>query len=120
MLVTPYDLQDKIIMPVKNIPDKNVRNDTFQYKNKIKAAVIVFILFILLSHKVAFKILDLILKVFSNNVNILDDDENNKPNYKLQSSEKIISSKADRLALFNNMINENDKRMFFPLLGLTI
>jgi hypothetical protein len=46
----------------------------------------------------------------SKNKTILDDDVNDKSNYKLQSSGKIISSKADRLALFNSMINENDKR----------
>jgi hypothetical protein len=73
MLVTPYDLQDKIIAPISN---NNENINTFSYTSKIRFAFIVFILFIILSHKVAFKVLDLILKVFANNINILDADDN--------------------------------------------
>ena len=74
MLITPYDLQDKIIAP---IPKNNKETtNTFSYTNKIRCAFIVFIMFIVLSHKVAFKVLDLILKVFANNINILDADDN--------------------------------------------
>jgi hypothetical protein len=73
MLVTPYDLQDKIIAPISN---NNENINTFSYTSKIRCAFIVFILFIILSYKVAFKVLDLILKVFANNINILDADDN--------------------------------------------
>ena len=77
MLVTPYDLQDKSIGDVtdsKKVTQFDV--STFQYKNKLKAAIITFLLFIVLSHKVAFKILQLIIQVFSNNVTIIDENEN--------------------------------------------
>lgn len=53
---------------------KNLEAD-FEYKNKFKSAIYVFILFIILSNKVAYKILDLIIKVFSNKIEIIDECE---------------------------------------------
>jgi hypothetical protein len=48
----------------------------FQYVSKFKSALYASVLFILLSHKVAYKVLDLILKVFTNSIEVIDDNEN--------------------------------------------
>lgn len=48
----------------------------FQYKNKFKSAVYVFVLFVLLSNKVSYKILDLIVQVFSSSIEVIDENEN--------------------------------------------
>ena len=55
---------------------KKTNLDDFQYMNKLRSAVYAFVLFLLLSNKVAYKVLDIIAKVFSNNVSIIDDQEN--------------------------------------------
>lgn len=61
---------------ISDTSSKKKENTDFQYKNKIRSAVYVFILFIILSNKVSYKILDLIIKVFTNNVEIIDENEN--------------------------------------------
>ncbi len=71
--MTPLELQTK---PLKPIEKKVDDIGGFQYVNKFKSAIYAFILFILLSHKVAYKILDLIIKVFTNNVEVIDENEN--------------------------------------------
>ena len=66
------------------LPEKKVKttvpivkdHQSFQYTNKIKSALYAFILFIILSHKVAYKVLDLILKVFTSKIEIINDEEN--------------------------------------------
>lgn len=62
-------------MPDKVKPKESINDLDFQYKNKFKSAVYVFLLFILLSNKTAYKILDIIIKVFSSNIDIIDDCE---------------------------------------------
>lgn len=52
-----------------------IKLDDFHYSRKIKLAVIASVLFLLLSNKVAYKILDIILNVFTNNVKVIDDNE---------------------------------------------
>jgi hypothetical protein len=49
--------------------------DDFQYSRKIKSGVIATILFLILSNKVSYKILDIIINVFTNNVSVIDDNE---------------------------------------------
>lgn len=56
--------------------DKHPTDNDFQYKNKFKSAVYVFVLFILLSNKVSYRILDIIVKVFSNSIDVIDENEN--------------------------------------------
>lgn len=51
-------------------------DDSFQYKNKLKSGLYAFVLFAVLSQKVSYKILDLIVKVFSNKIEVVDDNEN--------------------------------------------
>jgi len=64
-------------VPIENVGEgKKKKMDDFQYMYKLRSAVCVFILFLLLSNKVAYKVLDIIAKVFSNNINIIDDQEN--------------------------------------------
>ena len=48
----------------------------FQYSNKFKSAIIAFLLFIILSNKLSYKVLNLILTSFNNNIQIIDEDEN--------------------------------------------
>lgn len=61
----------------KNVGESKKKNlGDFQYMHKLRSAVCAFILFIVLSNKVAYKVLDLIAKVFSNNLHIIDDQEN--------------------------------------------
>lgn len=80
MLITPYDVQDKSLQDLKNVgPVTNSvkqKNKDFQYGNKFRSGLYAAILFILLSQRVAYKILDLIVKVFSNRVDVIDDDDN--------------------------------------------
>lgn len=71
--VTPMDLQDKPVPEYRPYrPKKKVNNE---YSTKFKSAVYAAVLFILFSHKVAYKILDVILKLFSNRIEVIDDDE---------------------------------------------
>lgn len=66
-----------LALPPKKIITQPVKvNDNFQYMNKFKSAVYASVLFIILSHKVSYKVLDLILKVFINNIEIIDENEN--------------------------------------------
>lgn len=51
----------------------NYDNVIDSYTGKFKTTVYVFILFILLSHQVAYKILDMIVKVFTNNIEITNE-----------------------------------------------
>lgn len=57
-------------------PKSKSKSKPFLFINKFKTAVIAFILFIILSNKVSYKILDLILKLFSKNTEIIDDEDN--------------------------------------------
>ncbi len=59
----------------QNPKKENVKIVDFQYKNKLKSAVYAFILFIVLSNKVSYKILDLIVKMFSQNIEVMDETE---------------------------------------------
>jgi hypothetical protein len=57
-----------------NIYNKaNYDNIVDNYTNKFKTAIYVFILFVLLSHQVAYKVLDMIVKVFTNNIEITNE-----------------------------------------------
>ena len=60
--------------PIQYPEQSDTRN--FQYVNKFKSALYAAILFIILSHKVAYKILDLIIKVFISSIEVIDEDEN--------------------------------------------
>jgi hypothetical protein len=73
MLVTPYDVQDK---PLQGFNKNNVKtkNSDFQYSNKFRSGIYAAVLFILLSQKVSYKILDLVVKAFYNKIDIIDDD----------------------------------------------
>lgn len=51
----------------------NYDNVVDSYTSKFKTTVYVFILFIVLSHQIAYKILDMIVKVFSNNIEITNE-----------------------------------------------
>lgn len=60
-------------------PQLPITNDQKQYTYsdyivKFKTAVYTFALFLLLSSSSAYKILDIVLKLFTNNVEILDED----------------------------------------------
>lgn len=54
--------------------DKDIKQD-FNYVNKFKSAAYSFILFIIFSHKVAYKVLDLIINIFTNKIDIIDDND---------------------------------------------
>ena len=80
-LPAPFvDTQDKseYYTRSKNVkkPSENYYMEDFQYVRKLRSAVYVFILFSILSQKVAYKILDIIFKVFSNTIDITDENEN--------------------------------------------
>ena len=74
--MTPLDLQDRPVKKQEAPVTNSSKMGDFQYINKFKSAAYAFVLFILLSHKVAYKILDLIIKVFTNNVEVIDEMEN--------------------------------------------
>jgi hypothetical protein len=66
-------------MQLQQPQDQNYQQaDTgkFQYVNKFKSALYAAILFVVLSHKVAYKVLDLIIKVFISSIEVIDGDEN--------------------------------------------
>lgn len=52
------------------------RDDSFQYINKLRSALLASLLFLILSNHVSYKILDLIFSSFSNNQHVLDDENN--------------------------------------------
>ena len=54
--------------------DKKLQD--FQYKNKLRSGIISFILFLVLSNKVSYKVLNVILSAFNNSIQVIDDDEN--------------------------------------------
>lgn len=54
---------------------ENNKIEDFQYSRKLKLGVIAAVLFLLLSNKVAYKILDIIVSIFSNNIKVIDDNE---------------------------------------------
>lgn len=64
------------------VPPQSFQNDLNKnepksyniYVNKFKTAIYCFVLFILLSSQSAYKIMDIVIKIFSKNVEILDDD----------------------------------------------
>lgn len=72
MLVTPYDqLVDSAKKPTEELKQKkSSTNNTF------RTAIYVFFLFIILSNPVSYKILDIIVKSFFNNIEVIDEDEN--------------------------------------------
>lgn len=61
--------------PVQPLQKQALKNE-FQYVSKFKSAVYASLLFVLLSHRVAYKVLDLIIKVFTNNLEVIDENEN--------------------------------------------
>jgi hypothetical protein len=80
MMVTPYDLQDKAVLPANmkkeekiDYAPKKVHNE---YSTKFKAAIYAAILFILLSQNISYKILDLIVKLFTQRLEVIDEDNN--------------------------------------------
>ena len=76
MLVTPYDLQDKSMEKIKPTVYNEQKTNSFQYGSKFKSGVYAALLFLLLSQKVSYKILDLIMKVFSNRIDVIDEMDN--------------------------------------------
>lgn len=69
------DLQDKPVTYISKTeqPDTSSKKmPNFEYVNKFKSAAIGFVLFIVLSHNVSYKVLDLILKTFNSNILIID------------------------------------------------
>lgn len=56
--------------------DKSDKLDDFQYARKLTSAVYAFLLFFILSQKASYKVLDIIAKVFTNNLLIIDENEN--------------------------------------------
>jgi len=62
--------------PSKQATQQPPQKQEFQYVSKFKSAIYAFILFILLSHRVAYKVLDLIIKVFTSNVEVIDENDN--------------------------------------------
>lgn len=63
-------------MPVRTEQNgEHKKIEDFQYSRKIKLGVIAALLFLLLSNKVAYKILDIVINVFTNNVRVIDDNE---------------------------------------------
>ena len=67
---------DFVYVPPSPLPitNDNAKGFYSTYIAKFKSAVYVFILFLLLSSGSAYKILDIVLKLFSNNIEILDED----------------------------------------------
>lgn len=78
MLITPYDLQDKPLSTTqhKEINPVNKNKVYNEYSTKFRSAIYAFVLFILLSHKASYKILDIILKILTNRLDAIDNDEN--------------------------------------------
>jgi len=66
--------QKSIQQPTKTVATP--KKQDFQYISKFKSAIYASILFIVLSHKVAYKVLDLIIKVFTHNVEVIDENDN--------------------------------------------
>lgn len=64
------------VKPQQSKNKQKNEDDSFQYKNKIKSGLYAFVLFSILSQKVSYKILDLIVKVFSNKIEVVDENEN--------------------------------------------
>jgi len=52
------------------------KDDSFQYINKLRSALLASLLFLILSNHVSYKILDLIFSSFSNNQHIIDEENN--------------------------------------------
>jgi len=50
--------------------------DDFEYKSKIRSSIISAILFMILSNKVSYKILDIITSSISQSISVIDDEEN--------------------------------------------
>lgn len=75
MLVTPYDLMNKT--PQKDLQKPKDTNKVYnEYSTKFRSAIYAAILFILLSHRVSYKILDIILKMFTSRLEAIDEEEN--------------------------------------------
>jgi hypothetical protein len=58
---------------------KNDEMVKFSYANKFKTAVYGFFLFLILSHKVSYKILNMVINLFTNRADIINDDEEPLP-----------------------------------------
>lgn len=63
----------------KNILYNNDNKEPFLYKLKIKYAIICFVLFIILSNSIFYKVIDLILKQFFHNIEFIND--KNEPSF---------------------------------------
>jgi len=55
------------------IEEEPIKKKDFYYTLKLRTAIIGFILYLLLSSNTAFKVLNIILSVFINNLNIIND-----------------------------------------------
>jgi hypothetical protein len=66
--MTPIDFEKKRI--------REPKDNSFQYINKLRSALLASILFLILSNHVSYKILDLIFSTFSNNQHIIDEENN--------------------------------------------
>lgn len=77
MLVTPYDMMNKPSINQKEFDKPKEKHTVYnEYSTKFRSAIYAAILFILLSHKVSYKILDIILKMFTSRMEAIDEDEN--------------------------------------------
>lgn len=74
MFVTPMDLQDKSQPTVKKEREKAM--DDFHYSYKFRYAFISMILFFVLSQNVSYQILNLIVQTISNNIEVMNTDNN--------------------------------------------
>lgn len=73
------NIDPKLIEKKKKYKDKNIiNNNNIPFFKKLKIAIYCFILFIILSNKNSYKILDIIIKTFRENSNDIIND-NGKP-----------------------------------------
>lgn len=67
---------DFVYVPPQALPinNENTKNLYSSYIAKFKSAVYAFLLFLLLSSSSAYKILDIVMKLFSNNIEVIDEE----------------------------------------------
>jgi hypothetical protein len=72
-----YDIPDNKPMDPNLYNNKNGSkiNNTY-YATKLRVAVVAFVLFLLFSQNVAYKILDIVVQLFNNRIQVIDEDEN--------------------------------------------
>lgn len=76
MFVTPMDLQDKSQPIVKKGREREKVMDDFHYSYKFRYAFISMVLFFVLSQNVSYQILNLIVQTVSNNIDVMNADNN--------------------------------------------